>query len=122
MAQTKRKRRSKHRGNAAGTIESRGRPGAKPVSGQKRSSGAAPQRGRRQAKPPSWNVAFLKAALMAAVLFALTRFGLLGDEAPLAQSLILCLMALVIYTPAAYFTDKLVYNRQLKKAQQQARR
>jgi hypothetical protein len=31
MAQTKRKRRSKHRGTAAGTIESRGRTGRKPV-------------------------------------------------------------------------------------------
>jgi hypothetical protein len=31
MAQTKRKRRTKHRGNAAGTIESRGRTGRKPT-------------------------------------------------------------------------------------------
>ena len=30
MAQTKRKRRSKHRGTAAGTIEARGRTGRKP--------------------------------------------------------------------------------------------
>ena|ERR671914_3062012 len=121
MAQTKRKRRSKHRGTAAGTIESRGRPGAKPVSPQQRQA-AGQRSGRRVAKPPSWNSAILKAALMAAVLFALTRFGLLGDEAPLAQSLLLCLMALLIYTPAAYYTDKLFYNRQQKKAQQQAKR
>ena len=30
MAQTKRKRRTKHRGNAAGSIEARGRTGRKP--------------------------------------------------------------------------------------------
>ena len=31
MAQTKRKRRTKHRGNAAGTIETRGRTGRPPT-------------------------------------------------------------------------------------------
>jgi hypothetical protein len=31
MAQTKRKRRSKHRGNAAGTVEARGRTGRPPT-------------------------------------------------------------------------------------------
>jgi hypothetical protein len=31
MAQTKRKRRTKHRGNAAGSIEVRGRTGRKPT-------------------------------------------------------------------------------------------
>ena len=31
MAQTKRKRRTKHRGNAAGSIEARGRTGRKPT-------------------------------------------------------------------------------------------
>jgi hypothetical protein len=121
MAQTKRKRRTKHRGTAAGTVEARGRTGRKPTGQERRPAGQRGM-GRRQAKPPSWNSAFLKAALMAAVLFALTRFGLLGDDAPVAQSLILCLFALLIYTPAAYYTDKLVYNRQQKKAQQQAKR
>jgi len=114
MAQTKRKRRSKHRGNAAGSVETRGRTGRKPTA-QELKQAQAQQR--RRAKPPSWNSAFLKAALMAAVLFALTRFGLFGDEASLAQSLTICVFALLLYTPAAYFTDKFVYNRQLKKEQ-----
>jgi hypothetical protein len=120
MAQTKRKRRSKHRGTAAGSIEARGRTGRKPNPDELRKAQA--QDRRRQAKPPSWNSAFLKAALMAAVLFALTRIGLFGDEATLAQSIVICVSALLLYTPAAYFTDRWVYNRQLKRAEQQSKR
>jgi Flp pilus assembly protein TadB len=119
MAQTKRKRRSKHRGTAAGSIEARGRTGRKPNAEELKK---AQQQQRRQPKPPSWNTAFLKAALMAAVLFALTRFGIFGEEASLAQSIVLCVAALLLYTPAAYFTDRFVYNRQLKRAQQQPKR
>jgi hypothetical protein len=114
MAQTKRKRRSKHRGTAAGTIEARGRTGRKPTPEELRKDA----RQRRLDKPPSWNSAFLKAALMAAVLFALTQIGLFGDETSLVQSITICLFALLLYTPAAYATDKWVYNRnQRRKAQ-----
>ena len=120
MAQTKRKRRSKHRGTAAGSIEARGRTGRKPNAEELRKAQA--QGARRQARPPTWNSAFLKAALMAAVLFALTRIGLFGDEATLAQSIVICVSALLLYTPAAYFTDRWVYNRQLKRAEQQPKR
>ena len=35
MAQTKRKRQTKHRGNAAGEVESRGRTGRKPTVAEK---------------------------------------------------------------------------------------
>jgi len=35
MAQTKRKRQTKHRGNAAGVVESRGRTGRKPTKAEK---------------------------------------------------------------------------------------
>src|ERR671914_484264 len=115
MAQTKRKRRSKHRGTAAGSIEARGRTGRRPKPDEQRKT----QERRRQARPPTWNSAFLKAALMAAVLFALTRFGLFGEATTLAQSVVICVSALLLYTPAAYYTDRFVYNRQQKRAQQQ---
>ena len=38
MAQTKRKRRTKHRGNAAGSIEARGRTGRKPTAEESKQS------------------------------------------------------------------------------------
>jgi hypothetical protein len=114
MAPTKRKRRSKHRGTAAGTVEARGRTGRKPTAEELKQDA----RQRRLDRPPSWNSAFLKAALMAAVLFALTQFGLFGDETTLVQSITICLFALLLYTPAAYVTDRWVYQRnQRRKAQ-----
>ena len=65
MAQTKRKRRSKHRGTAAGTIESRGRTGRKPTASE-RSAGkqerARQRRLERLDRPPTWKSAGRRAA------------------------------------------------------------
>ena len=117
MAQTKRKRRSKHRGNAAGSIEARGRTGRKPTAEELKASGRQTPRGRREAKPPSWNGAAMKAGAMAVLLFVLTQIGILGNDANVTQGIFLSALALVIYTPLAYVTDKWVYARMLKKNQ-----
>src|ERR1700754_3811273 len=114
MAQTKRKRRTKHRGNAAGSIEARGRTGRKPTPEEQKKSA----RDRRTTKPPSWNSAALKAGAMAVLLFILTQIGILGNDTGIAQGAFLALLALVIYTPLAYTTDKWVYARMLKRQQQ----
>ena len=115
MAQTKRKRRTKHRGNAAGSIETRGRTGRKPTADEQKK---ASPRDRRTAKPPSWNSAALKASAMAVLLFLLTQVGILGNSnTSIGQGLFLALLALVIYTPLAYTTDKWVYARMLKRQQ-----
>src|ERR671917_1359621 len=106
MAQTKRKRRSKHRGTAAGTIESRGRTGRKPTPEEQRKLTREDARQRRLNKPPTWNGALVKAALMAALLFVFTRIGLFGSDVPISQSLTLALFALLLYTPLAYATDR----------------
>jgi hypothetical protein len=114
MAHTKRKRRSKHRGTAAGTVEARGRTGRKPSPDETRKTA----RQNRLDRPPSWNNAVLKSALMASVLFVLTRIGLFGEETTIAQSITITLFALLLYTPAAYMTDRWVYQRnQRRKAQ-----
>jgi hypothetical protein len=120
MAQTKRKRRTKHRGNAAGAIEARGRTGRKLTPEEQK--GAAKQNARQQRarKPPSWNGAAAKAAAMAVLLFALTQLGILGSKGTsLGQSVFLSLMAFLIYTPLAFVTDKWVYNRTLRTQGQQ---
>jgi hypothetical protein len=118
MAQTKRKRRTKHRGNAAGVVESRGRTGRRPTEEELRASRQT-ARERRMNKPPSWNGAFLKAALMAALLFLFTQIGLFGDEVPISQAIFLCIFALLLYTPLAYVTDRWVYQRAQRRKQQQ---
>jgi hypothetical protein len=115
MAQTKRKRRTKHRGNAAGSIEARGRTGRKPTAEEQKKAGRQTARDRRAAKPPSWNGAAMKAGAMAVLLFVLTQVGILGNDADIKQGLFLSLLALVIYTPLAYTTDKWVYARMLKR-------
>src|SRR6266403_1192210 len=66
MAQTRRKRQTKHRGNAAGFVESRGRTGRKPTAAEK--SGKAAEAARAKAKrvdprdrPPTWRGAMVSA-------------------------------------------------------------
>jgi hypothetical protein len=119
MAQTKRKRRTKHRGNAAGEVESRGRTGRRPTADELGASKKESARERRMNKPPTWNSAFLKSALMAGLLFLFTRVGLFGDEVPISQSIVLCAFALLLYTPLAYVTDRWVYQRAQRRKQQQ---
>jgi hypothetical protein len=116
MAQTKRKRRTKHRGNAVGSIEARGRTGRKPTAQESRGRSA----GRREIKPPSWKSAFAKAAFGAVLLFALVSLGVLGESGDTGQALVLCAFAMIAYTPVMYWTDRFIYNR--KQRQEAARR
>src|ERR1700704_2264829 len=64
MAQTRRKRQTKHRGNAAGVVESRGRTGRKPTVAEKRGNG----RDGAQAKAPLLNYRDKPAKCRGAVL------------------------------------------------------
>ena len=118
MAQTKRKRRTKHRGNAAGVVESRGRTGRRPTAEEQKKASRESLRQQRMNKPPTWNSAFMKAALMAGLLFLFTRLGVFGSDTTIGQSLILCVFALLLYTPIAYATDKFVYSRAQRRRQQ----
>jgi hypothetical protein len=117
MAQTKRKRRSKHRGNAAGTVEARGRTSRRAAlsPAEQKKADRASSREARLNRPPTWNGAFLKAALMAALLIVFTQIGLFGGDTTIQQSIFLGLFALILYTPLAYMTDKFVYSRNQKR-------
>jgi hypothetical protein len=118
MAQTKRKRKSKHRGTAAGNIESRGRTGRRPTADEQKKGDRASAREARLSRPPTWRSAGTKAAAMAALLFVFTQVGLFGQDTTIAQSLFLCLIALALYTPLAFTTDKWVYQRNQRKREQ----
>jgi hypothetical protein len=115
MAQTKRRRRSKHRGTAAGTIESRGRTGRKPAGKEK--AGAKPKtaRERRMSRfdqPPTWRNALTRALLASAVFFALVTFAL-GQ--PLQAAIAATLLTLAVYIPLGYYTDLIVYRRRQRR-------
>ena len=120
MPQTKRKRRTKHRGNAAGSIEARGRTGRKPRPEETRAAGASrtAQRPVRGTTPPTWKGAFAKACFGAVMLFAAVKFGVLGGgEKPTGSSLGFAAIAAVLYTPVMYATDKFIYQRKQKALQ-----
>jgi hypothetical protein len=115
MASTKRKRRSKHRGTAAGTVETRGRTGRKPGADEKKASTArrGAVRTNRYDEPPTWRGALNRALIASAVFFVavLVLFKQSWDRAlPLALFLIL------VYIPMGYYTDLAFYTyRQRKK-------
>jgi hypothetical protein len=119
MAQTKRKRRSKHRGTAAGTVETRGRTGRK-LSGDERKAAAGPARRsairtNRYDEPPSWRGAFNRALIASGVFFVavLVLFKQSWDKA-----LPLALFLIFIYIPMGYYTDLAFYRYRQRKKQQ----
>jgi hypothetical protein len=118
MAQTKKKRRRKHRGTQGGRIDTR------PARGRARSRGEAQAKARSRTKkkggprvpgPPSWSSA-LKKGGVAAVLFV----GLLAfmGQAPLA-SLAVGILMLGFYVPMAFLMDRFFHQRFLRKEAQQ---
>jgi hypothetical protein len=114
VAQTKRKRRSKHRGNAAGTIETRGRTGRKASPEEQKKSAKADRsatRAQRLAQPPTWTRALLRAGAASGLLFVLTQVGLFQNDVPLTQAIGICLVAMLIYVPLGYMFDSWMYKR-----------
>jgi hypothetical protein len=106
VAQTKRKRKRKHRGTPAGTIERAGRTGrprtredAKQISRQRRAE--------RMDRPPTWRGAINRAAIAAVLAF--------GREP--AQGAALAAFMFVVYIPLSYGTDLAMHRfRRRRKA------
>src|SRR2546423_5687656 len=69
VASTKRKRRTKHRGNAAGMVETRGRTGRKPGPADRKTS-ARQARMDRFSKPPTVRSAVQRSGIAAIVFVA----------------------------------------------------
>ena len=116
MAQAKRRRRTKHRGNAAGVVEARGRTGRKPTAAEKSGTGAGTGRAResrleRLNRPPTWRGAFYR-AMAAAVLLLLVSLLLLKKP---AQAIALFPVVLLIYLPISYYTDLWMFRRRQRK-------
>jgi len=118
MAQTKRKRRSKHRGNAAGGIESRGRTG-RPLSETERkaataTTGGAKGRQDRWDAAPTWRGAVNRAAIAAVIFMALV---LLVFRQPVKSAIPLGLFMVLVYIPLGFYTDTWLYKRRQRTKQ-----
>src|SRR4051812_31956557 len=114
MAQTKKKRRSKHRGNAAGVIESRGRTGRPPSAAERKLSDkerAAQARRDRMMREPTWKSATTRAGLAAIVFGVLLVFAF---QTAIAQAISLTALVFLFYIPLGYYTDQFIYKRRVK--------
>ncbi len=114
MAQTRRK--TKHRGNAAGVVESRGRTGRKPTSAEKAGPvkgppGASKKPVDKRDQPPTWKAAFYKAMIATVLLLLITILFLKNSNGAIA----LFPIVLAGYTVISYYTDKWVYDRRQRK-------
>jgi hypothetical protein len=117
MAQTKRKRRTKHRGNAAGVVETRGRTSRPPspeVRKQQRKNAARNDRMNRFNRPPSWRSAANR-ALITTLLFIAVIVLLLRQ--PVQQAIALGGFMLLLYIPIGYYTDSFFYKRRQQQLQ-----
>ena len=119
MAQTKRKRRSKHRGTPAGTIEARGRTGRKPTGTERKQLTKEEERRARMMRAPTWKGAATRAGIAALTFFALVVLILGQSPATAAGG---ALFAFAFYVPFGYYFDLMIYRRrQRKKAQAAAK-
>lgn len=108
------KRKTKHRGNAAGMIEARGVTHA-------RSGGGPAGKGGRSSDPrlrePSWRSAFIR-ALFAAGIFAVVMLAVLNGQP--GGVIITTILLLGVYTPFGFYFDRWMYRRRLAQVGAQA--
>ena len=116
MAQTKRKRRTKHRGNAAGSIEARGRTGRKLNEQELKKGASGDAREQRRYAEPTWGGAAMRAGFASIMLFALFQLGLAGNDPSIPSSLLLAVAAFLIYVPLGYHVDRFFWRRRMVKA------
>lgn len=117
MAQTKRKRATKHRGNAAGQIEARGRTGRRPEPSERAKSGGgrrtSAKKPDRLDTPPTWRGSAVR-ALVASVLVLVFVGAVLGFSPSRVATLV---PLLVLYVPLGYYTDLYLYRRRQRQKQ-----
>ena len=106
MAQTKKKRRRKHRGTPAGTVERAGRTGRQQTRQDAKTS-ARERRAERLNRPPSWRGAVNRAAV-AAVVFGVLVVVAFGREVSAGAAL--AALMFLLYIPLGYATDSAIYR------------
>jgi hypothetical protein len=112
MAQTKRKRRTKHRGTAAGVVQSRGRT-TRPASPAERKKQARDQARRaRLDMAPTWRSAFNRALLASGFMLI---FLLIVTKGKVLAALAFALFSLALYVPGGYYLESFLFRRRMRK-------
>jgi hypothetical protein len=111
MAQTKRRRRKKHRGTQGGGIDRRG-PRGRPRNRQEaRARAQARKRGvDRRDYAPTWRSAFNRAALGAGLFFVLAIVLL---KQTVVGALAISVLMMAFYVPLGYYVDRFLYRRRM---------
>jgi hypothetical protein len=121
MAQTRRKRRTKHRGNAAGSIEVRGKTHKGAAGGPTKQLSpreeARLRRMERLDRPPTWRGSAARAGIAALMFVVLV---VLAFKRPVGEGIALGAFVLLFYIPLGYFTDMTLYRRRQKKKRAKA--
>lgn len=116
MAQTKKKRTTKHRGNAAGVVETRGRTGRKLTDEERKRGAQAGQRGAirtdRFDRPPTWRGAAQRSLVAVMIFVAVVVLLFKQDVAP---AVALGSVLLLVYIPMSYYTDLWLFRRRQAK-------
>jgi uncharacterized membrane protein YgcG len=114
MAQTRRKRRTKHRGTPAGSIQTRGRTGRPPTAEERKRQSRTSARERRLNTPPTWRSSVTRALIAAAIVFVFLLVTAKGKNR-LPTALTFTVVALVLYIPAGYWLELTLYRRRQRK-------
>jgi hypothetical protein len=111
MAQTKRKRQTKHRGTAAGQVTNRGRTSKPPSAAEVKKQKRDDARVTRLTKKPTWSSAALRSSL-AAVFICI--FLLVTTHKP-ATSVLFAAIAALIYIPTGFYVETFLWRRRMQK-------
>lgn len=123
MAQTKRKRQTKHRGNAGGVVEVRGRTGRPPSAEERKRNARDVRRDERLSRKPTFKAAAMKGLLCGAFMFVfllLVNHSKGGNK--LLGALITGVAATLLYIGLAYYMDLFLWRRRMAKKAAAARR
>lgn len=106
MAQTKKKRRRKHRGTPTGRVGAA--PRGRPRSRQEARAQARARHANRFDHPPTWRSATIRGIVAAVIFVALV---LLVFRRPFAEAISFGAFMLIFYIPAGFYMDRAMWRR-----------
>lgn len=117
MAQTKRKRQTKHRGNAAGVIEARGRTGRPLTADEKKRNDREARRQERLDRKPTLKSSAQRALLAGAFMFVFLL--VLGPKTSnrFLAAVLYAVVAMLLYIVLGYYMETFLWRRRMAKKQ-----